>query len=393
MTATAPHRPLIVIALLALLAACAGQAATLLSSSIPGAFGVRYLPDRAVVTCTVEDPGERAVAESFRLSVWLPEPVRWGYLDGELLAADALRWDEDAAQVTLALPFGSHRLHLGWAGEPSLPPDRAEIPVLAAGADAGRLVARFSLDGMGASGEARVGPGIAAVRIETTGELDPAEVSLTAGGQALGPWRVQGDALVLPERVMLGENPALALEYRSYGLSASPIARIVFGDLQPPVQAQRVEGDEPPAGATVVEAEDFVDSGGTPVQIGEGTHVDTSGGACVYTFMGDGSWLEWEVTVPADGRYDLYARVSCGDTGAFRQIAADGADMPELQLVAFPGTGGWGHADGEWWLMRLTGGEGQPGPLELTAGSHRVRVTGVLDKHLNFDYVLLAPHR
>ncbi len=368
-------------------------AATLLSSSIPGAFGVRYLPDRAVVTCTVEDPGERGVAESFRLSVWLPQPVRWAYLDRELLDEDALSWDADAGQVTLALPFGGHRVHLGWAGEPSLPPERAAIPIVAAGRGAGSLTARFSLDGMEATGEARLGPGTAHVRLVTAGEVDPGAVSLTSGGATLGPWQPRDGDLVAPEPLMVAENPSLALQVRSYGLSASPIERVVFEDIEPPTVVRRVPGDELPEGALLVEAEDFVDSGGSAALIGEGTHVDTHGGACIYTFMGDGSWLEWDIDVPAAGAWDLYARISCGDVGSYRQVALDGMAVEGLGLVAFPATGGWGHAEGEWWLVRLTGADDLAPPLELTAGAHRLRITGVLDKHLNFDYVALVPHR
>ena len=143
----------------------------------------------------------------------------------------------------------------------------------------------------------------------------------------------------------------------------------------------------------LIEAEDFVGSGGTPVQVDPGSHHDAHGGACVFSFMGDGSWLEWDIDVPAAGAWDLYARISCGDIGAFRQVALDGMAVDGLGLVAFPATGGWGHAEGEWWLVRLTGAGDRPEPLELAAGAHRVRVTGVLEKHLNFDYVALVPHR
>ncbi len=372
--------------------AAAGHGATLLSSSVPGAFGVRYLPDRAVVTYTVGDPRERAVAARFRLRVLLPEPVRWGFLDREPIADDSLNWLTEDGQVMLALPFGSHRLHLGWAGEPSLPPERAVVPVLADGREVGRLVARFTIDGMEATGEVTVGPGIAALRLDTVGAIDADAVSLAAAGETVGPWTPRDGALVAPERLLIGENPALALNVHAYGLSASPIARVVFEDITAPANVQRVPGDQVPDEALLAEAEAFVDAGGTPVQIEPGSHHDAHGGSCVYSFIGDGSWLEWDLDAPADGSYDLYARVSCGDTGAFRVVAVDG-EVPEgLELVAFPGTGGWGHAEGEWWLVRLTGAEGSPAPLELTAGTHRLRVTGVLRKHLNFDFVLLVPH-
>ncbi len=71
----------------------------------------------------------------------------------------------------------------------------------------------------------------------------------------------------------------------------------------------------------------------------------------------------------------------------------DGATPPGLALVEFPGTGGWAHGPGEWWLMKIAGTSEQAPPLALDAGEHRIRFTGVLDHHLNVDYVLLVPHR
>ncbi len=369
-----------------------GYCATLLSSTLPGAFGVRYLPDRAVVSYTVTDPREPARAERFRLTLWLPQPARWAFLDGELLDAADLGQAADDHKVTLPLPLGTHRLHVGWAGKPSLPPERAEVPVMVSGRRAGALTARFTLNGMQASGEIEAGPGIVSVAVLPAGEIDPAALSLSIGRHTIASWSRRGDRLVSPERVMIKENPLLTLSVESYGLVASPVARLFLEDFIAPTPVQRVAGDKLPTGALLIEAEQYVEAGGTPVQVDPGSHYDTSGGACVFTFIGDGSWLEWEVTVPADGAYDLLARISCGDTGAFRQILLDGRVIEGLELVAFPGTGGWGHAEGEWWLVRLTGGEGLASPLQLSAGTHRLRIVGVLEKHLNFDYIALVPH-
>ncbi|MEA3400963.1 MAG: hypothetical protein U9R79_06900 [Armatimonadota bacterium] len=378
-------------AVLTLAIATTAAAGTLLSSSLPGAFGVRYLPDRAVVTYTVAEPGERGVAETFRLSVHLPEPVRWGFLDREPIAETDLRWHAEDGQAVLALPFGSHRLHLGWTGRPSLPPESAVVPVAAGGEVVGRLQARFQLDGMEATGDARVGPGIASLRLDTQGQLEPERVAFSAGSTIVKQWVRQDGSLVSDERLLIDESPGLSLHVSGYTLEGSPVRRVVFSDITPPTQVQKLT-DEVPSGAILVEAEDFVDGGGTEVSVDPGSHVDTHGEACVFSFVGDGSWLQWTLDVPDEGRYDLYARISCGDVGSFRTIAVDGETPQGLELVEFPGTGGWGHADGEWWLVRITGAEGQAPPLQLSAGEHTLRVTGVLQRHLNFDYLALVPH-
>ncbi|MGD9497005.1 MAG: hypothetical protein AB7Y46_11965 [Armatimonadota bacterium] len=386
-------RRLAVSVLIAVVSALAGlaQGATLLSSSLPGAFGVRYFPDRTVISYTVDEPGQRAVANTFRLRVRLPQPVRWGFLDREPIPAQELTWVAEDSQVVLALPFGSHRLHLGWAGEASLPPERAVLPVTVDGREVGRLIARFTLSGMEATGEVPVGPGSATLRIQPAGRLDPDKLTLTVGGQTITRWRAEDGALVPVEPLLLGERAALSLRVQAYGLAASPIARIAFADLTPPAQVRRVAGDTIPEGAILVEAEAFIEAGGTEVQVDPGSHYDTHGGACVFSFIGDGSWLEWELPVPADGRYDQYARTTCGDTGAIRQLSLDGNALAGHELVALPGTGGWGHAEGEWWLVRFTGQEGLAPALALSAGPHRLRMTGVLEKHLNLDYLLLVP--
>lgn len=394
LTADPVRRITLVPALLgALLAASAAgaQPATLLRSSLPGAFGVRYLPDRAVVSYTVAAPGERGVAESFRLQVRLPEPIRWAYLDGERLPESSFTWLAYSGQAQLSLPFGNHRLHVGWSGEPYLPPERAAIPVLVGGREVGRLKARFTLDGMDASGEVPVGPGIATLRLETAGELAPPAVTLSVAGADVGPLVATDRALRPAGTLLVPEATTLALSVRAYGLRASPVRRVVFDSVSPPTVAQRVADDTAPAKAMLIEAEDFVASGGTPVKVEPGSHLDAHGDACVFNFAGDGAWLEWDLQAPTAGAYDLYARIANAEPMSFRSLSLDGVTPPGLELVAFPGTGGWGHAPGEWWLVRLTGADGLAPPLQLTVGAHRLRITGVLEKHLNFDYLLLAP--
>ena len=58
-------------------------------------------------------------------------------------------------------------------------------------------------------------------------------------------------------------------------------------------------------------------------------------------------------------------------------------------MLQFPGTGGWARAAGEWWAVRVAGASDELPPLSLTAGKHRLRMEGVLQYHMNLDYMVL----
>ena len=389
-----PRRAVAFCLMLCLALSAADHAATdgrsLLRATVPGAFGVRYLPDRALLTYTVPpQQGE----EDFALSLYLPEPMKWGYLDRAPLGPAQYTWDAEARQVRLTLPFGSHRLHLGWAGTGKLPPVGLTIPVTADGKSVGALRARFDLSAMDATGSVALGPAQASLRLELAAEVDPERVSLTCGHQTIRRWRKAGTALVARSSLLMGEGRRLTLRVEQYGLDSSPIAEVLFERVRPPSHVVRAEQDQIPDDAILVEAEDFADSGGTPVSVEPGSHYDEHGGASVFSFHGDGAWLEWLIDVPEAGEYDLYARVACADDLSFRSIRVDGSPPTGLALVQFPSTGGWAHAPGEWWLVKIAGTDAQTPPLELDAGEHRIRFTGVLEHHLNVDYLLLAPHR
>ncbi len=373
--------------------AVAADARSLLRSSVPGAFGVRYLPDRAVLTYTVDLPVQEQAQPDLKVGVYLPQPIRWGFLDRAPLKSSQYIWDPQSEQVQLTLPFGSHRLHLGWAGSGKLPPENVDIPVKAEGKTVGALRARFDLTSMEASGSAKLGPAQASVRLRLAADLDPESVSLTCGQETVRGWSKGESVLAALGTVLLSEAPRLTLRVDQYALDASPVREVLFERLRPPTRAVRVEGDIIPDDALLVEAEAFADSGGTPVQVDPGSHYDEHAGASVYSFQGDGAWLEWVFKVADEGLYDLYARIACADDLSFRSVRVDGATPPGLALVEFPGTGGWAHGPGEWWLMKIAGTSEQAPPLALDPGEHRIRFTGVLDHHLNVDYVLLAPHR
>ncbi|MGI5816696.1 MAG: hypothetical protein ACOX9R_01220 [Armatimonadota bacterium] len=382
-------RIIVTVALAALLAVPLAAQPPLLNSSAPGAFGVRYLPDRAVVTYTVDRPAD-SQENTFTLRVRLPERVQWGFVDGDPIPGDELRWDR--GQAIVQVPFGSQRLHLGWTDEAFLPPDAAEVPVFVGDRRVGSLTARFDLQGMLASGGLQdVGPGMAALKVELTEPLHPDSVSLSAGSEAISKWRYDGTSLEARDSVYVEANPRLSLRVEQRGLRGSPVERVVLTEVDPPSQVIRIPDDRRPEGV-LVEGEDFVAWTGTQPQVEPGRHHGTSGDAVVFSFIGDGTTIDWTVDIPEDGLWDLYVRMACGDVGAWRSVAVNGQIADGLDLVAFPGTGGWGYADDEWWIVRLTGGEGQAPPLELNAGEQTLTMTGLLTTHMNIDYLLFVPH-
>ena len=63
----------------------------LLRATAPGAFSVRYLPDRAIISASA--------SETLSLSIHLPKPPLWAYLDGRPTAVSAVGWDEAGNRV------------------------------------------------------------------------------------------------------------------------------------------------------------------------------------------------------------------------------------------------------------------------------------------------------
>jgi len=382
---------LFVAALISLLCfGASAHAVSLLSSSTPGAFGVRYLPDRAVMTYTVQPPEGQPEDGTFELHVYLPKPIKWVRLDRKRIALKRCKWSASDQQLTLTAPFGSHRLHLGWAGTGQLAPENATIPVTLDGKTIGRLQARFTLMGMEAKGQLDTTAGCAGLRLRLASDLNPDELSVRCGGTTLARWRRTRDALIARDDALLPEQGVISLTVNHYALAESPIAAVALENFRGPVRATAVE-DTIPEGALLVEAEAYSAAGGTPVMVNPGSHFDTHGGACVYTFKGDGAWLEWTFDVPTAGNYDLFARISSADEFSYRLVTVDGDAPDSLGLVQFSGTGGWGHAEGEWQTVQIAGADGGAGPLQLAAGQHRIRLTGALGRDLNVDYLFLTP--
>jgi hypothetical protein len=148
--------------------------------------------------------------------------------------------------------------------------------------------------------------------------------------------------------------------------------------LPPPELAETV-------GLVRVEAEAFVGEGGGKAKICQ--TVNASGASISYWHQDIGHWLEWELDVPADGRYELWMRYATACKGTRRSVQIDGAlPAPVFADVAIPETGGWSGTEDNWRYLRLGV------PLSLSAGRHRLRMTNLADG-LAVDFFMLRAVR
>jgi len=148
--------------------------------------------------------------------------------------------------------------------------------------------------------------------------------------------------------------------------------------LPPPVLA---EADD----LVFIEAEAFAAQGGGEAKVCHPVNVAKA--SISYWHMSIGHWLEWELDVPADGKYELWMRYTTACTGTRRSLLIDGKSPgPAFANIAIPTTGGWCSERDQWAYMRLGT------TLELSAGKHRMRMTNLADG-LGVDFFVLRALR
>ena len=352
----------------------------LLRASTPGAFSVRYMPDRALISSSTQQAAE--------LRVYLPRKPLWGYLDKTRQALSFFGWDADPSLVVLKLEAGQHELQVGWAGTGEQPRQGQKIALLVDGKRVGQLTAHFRLEGMSAESTLQIPPATVRVWLVAREGADQPQATLAIGDAKVSQWQSAKGRLLGRGHVAVGGEVVVRLSVPGYDLLTSPIEAVEIEELTRPVDAVRVE--KMPEDGILIEAEDFVSQGGGDVEISEGQHLEQHGGKSIFSFQGNGHWLEWEFEVPQAGRYDLFVKIACAEDMSFREVTVDRElPAPGFAMVIFPGTGGWAHAPGEWWYMQVAGSSNALPPLQLSKGKHTLRLKGVLPYHLNVDYFVL----
>jgi len=351
----------------------------ILRASVPGAYAVRYMPDRALISSSAK--------QTVELRVRLPHPPLWGYLDKTRLSQAALGWDSASSVAILNLHPGEHEAQVGWEGTGEQPEQGQKIAVTVCGKKAGELTANFSLEQMSAEGTVSLPVGVGKATLILPKGVDCGTPVLTLGNQVVSDWVPAGPNLESKSAVgMTGDTP-MRLTLPGYNLLRSCVAVVSFSLLTKPIEVARVE--KMPEDGVLVEAEDFTGQGGGTVSVSVGDHVDQHGGKSIFNYGGAGHWLEWTAKVPATGEYDLFARIACAEPLSLRELKVDGkVPSRAFSMVQFPATGGWAHAPGEWWFVQLAGSKDAPA-LKLTKGTHTFRLTTIMDYNLNVDYFVL----
>jgi hypothetical protein len=350
----------------------------LLRSSAPGAFAVRYLPDRAIASSST--------AAALELRLWLPQKPLWYRLDGQPQPADGIKWVEDAKVVQLSLPGGSHELQVGWQGTGETPPPGQKIDVLVDGKKVGELATTFALESMTAEGSVVLATSTSGVALDAAaGATIPDGTTLSVGTTPVTEWQPTPTGVAAKTPLWVGGDSLVRLTVPGYNLLYRPVSCVRITTISKPTDVVRV--DAIPDGAIIVEAEDFIAEGAGKVSVSVGEHLDQHGGKSIFNYGSGGHWLQWRVEIPADGEYDMYARIAEAEEFALRGLSVDDA----LQAAGFatlklPGTGGWAHAPGEWWLVKIAGASSALPPLKLTKGTHTFRMWSVAEQHLNLDY-------
>lgn len=349
------------------------EGACLLSASGPGAYAVRYWPDRAVLTYNAAAP--------VQVGVQLPSAVKWARLDEGQLTAGKLKWDAKTGLATADLPAGDHTVHLAWAGTYQKPPQDVKIPVLLDGKRVGELPARFTLEKMQADATLALPTGVVRANVQTVAGAK-GQPALSVGGTTLSEWQSGREALSSDKIIATSEATPVSITWPSYNLTVSPVKAVALTSVQTALEPKRLE--KMPAGGLVIEAEKIANEGLGKVEVSD-KHFETSGGKSLFNNAGNGHYLEYKFTVPQAGKYDLYVRAATQEPFDLRSVMIDGKPTEGLGLIKFPGTGGWGYSAAEWAALQLTGLPKAPS-LDLAAGEHTLRLTGEGNSHLNLDY-------
>ena len=142
--------------------------------------------------------------------------------------------------------------------------------------------------------------------------------------------------------------------------------------------------DQPLQGALLLQAESFSGQGGGEVQLRE----DKAGavGKAFSHWDTKGHWLSWQVTTPRAGRYLLVLRY-CMPLSAQREVQVDGGAP---FVAGFPGTGGFGGPTANEWAHYVVHTPDQKWlVLDLSAGTHTLKLTNADGRGMNLDYLAL----
>jgi len=185
------------------------------------------------------------------------------------------------------------------------------------------------------------------------------------------------DVVPPPKRPIPREPGAPDIAYEPPSAKKTPTSLVAY------------RGAPDTAGAVTVEAERYHAEGGPGRLEISSRKVNASHDAILH-WDNPGHWVEWTVTVPAEGDYALTLRAATSHGRVLRRIEIDGRTPDKrLEAVEFGYTGGWATHQDDWQLFHIGAGLDKPVPIHLTAGKHTLRMTN-LEGSLNLDYLIIS---
>jgi rhamnogalacturonan endolyase len=145
--------------------------------------------------------------------------------------------------------------------------------------------------------------------------------------------------------------------------------------------------EAPLRGPSVIGAGDFVSQTGGEARLR--TDKPDSGGRALSHWNYKGHRIEWDLPVPAAGRYHLVFRYgNAWGWIAERSLQINGQTLPGAEIVRFPPVG---TVLDEWSLLPVRRADGQLAAWDLPAGKHRLTMENTNDCWLNLDQIALLP--
>lgn len=219
---------------------------------------------------------------------------------------------------------------------------------------------------------------------ETQGELQ-----LLAGGCKLeAHLSAAAGELELLEPIFLNKNELITISTQRIVLKT-----LSFLPWERTIPQKPISWKESPRAATteniiLIQAEDYLEQGGGKCSFLT-THQPRYGSG-IMDWGPPGHWLEWEVEIPQSGTYIIMLGAATTYLRVIRALTIDGGyPQPELACLEFTNTGGWGRSPEHWADFLLHDESLEPIRVELSEGTHRLRLTSIYS-WMNLDYIALC---
>lgn len=153
------------------------------------------------------------------------------------------------------------------------------------------------------------------------------------------------------------------------------------------VRAEDIKKFKVPVNTVVaVQGEDFVGQGGGQVRIA--SNKTAAIGKAFSNWDCEDHWLEWKVSLPAEGYYGI-ALCYCCDNPRKRHVMVNGVSDEDGSISAFAATGGFANGSDDWVLKSFADPDNNEKPMlyKFKAGENIIRMANIGGGGVNIDYI------